>query len=55
MRESGKIGKKRTAVFSRRGLIAEHGISWILPRIVGLPIFLKKGHRYSPENNMSHE
>ncbi|MDR3570504.1 MAG: enoyl-CoA hydratase [Syntrophobacteraceae bacterium] len=26
-----------TTAFSRRGLIAEHGISWILPRIVGLP------------------
>ncbi len=24
-------------VFSRRGLIAEHGISWMLPRLVGLP------------------
>ena len=26
-----------TTAFSRRGLIAEHGIDWILPRIVGLP------------------
>lgn len=25
-----------TTAFSRRGLIAEHGVSWILPRIVGL-------------------
>jgi enoyl-CoA hydratase/carnithine racemase len=25
-----------TTAFSRRGLIAEHGISWILPRIVGI-------------------
>ena len=25
-----------TTVFSKRGLIAEHGTSWILPRIVGL-------------------
>jgi enoyl-CoA hydratase/carnithine racemase len=25
-----------STAFSRRGLIAEHGISWILPRIVGL-------------------
>ncbi len=24
-------------VFVRRGLIAEHGISWMLPRLVGLP------------------
>lgn len=24
-------------IFSRRGLIAEYGISWILPRIIGLP------------------
>jgi enoyl-CoA hydratase/carnithine racemase len=26
-----------TTSFSRRGLIAEHGISWTLPRVVGLP------------------
>ena len=26
-----------TTSFSRRGLIAEHGISWMLPRLVGLP------------------
>jgi enoyl-CoA hydratase/carnithine racemase len=25
-----------TTIFSRRGLIAEHGTSWLLPRIVGL-------------------
>ncbi len=29
--ESAKI----TTAFSRRGLIAEHGISWMLPRLVG--------------------
>jgi enoyl-CoA hydratase/carnithine racemase len=28
---------KLTTAFARRGLIAEHGISWILPRVVGLP------------------
>lgn len=28
-------GVKFTAAFSRRGLIAEHGTSWTLPRIVG--------------------
>jgi enoyl-CoA hydratase/carnithine racemase len=28
---------KITTSFSRRGLIAEHGTSWLLPRIVGLP------------------
>jgi enoyl-CoA hydratase/carnithine racemase len=27
---------KLSTAFSKRGLIAEHGISWILPRIVGL-------------------
>jgi enoyl-CoA hydratase/carnithine racemase len=27
---------KFTTAFARRGLIAEHGISWLLPRIVGL-------------------
>ena len=26
-----------TTAFSRRGLIAEHGISWLLPRLIGLP------------------
>jgi enoyl-CoA hydratase/carnithine racemase len=26
-----------TTAFARRGLIAEHGISWLLPRLVGLP------------------
>jgi enoyl-CoA hydratase/carnithine racemase len=26
-----------TTSFARRGLIAEHGISWLLPRVVGLP------------------
>lgn len=26
-----------TTAFSQRGLIAEHGISWMLPRLVGLP------------------
>jgi enoyl-CoA hydratase/carnithine racemase len=26
-----------TTAFSRRGLVAEHGISWLLPRLVGLP------------------
>jgi enoyl-CoA hydratase/carnithine racemase len=26
-----------TTAFSRRGLVAEHGIDWILPRLVGLP------------------
>jgi len=26
-----------TTAFARRGLIAEHGISWMLPRLVGLP------------------
>lgn len=28
-------GAKFTVAFSRRGLIAEHGISWTLPRLVG--------------------
>ena len=28
-------GAKFTTAFARRGLIAEHGISWILPRLVG--------------------
>jgi enoyl-CoA hydratase/carnithine racemase len=28
-------GAKLTTSFARRGLIAEHGISWILPRLVG--------------------
>ncbi|MFN0185818.1 MAG: enoyl-CoA hydratase [Aquabacterium sp.] len=29
-------GAKFTTAFARRGLIAEHGISWTLPRLVGL-------------------
>ncbi|MFD2676904.1 enoyl-CoA hydratase [Camelimonas lactis] len=29
-------GAKFTTAFARRGLIAEHGVSWMLPRIVGL-------------------
>jgi enoyl-CoA hydratase/carnithine racemase len=28
-------GAKFTTAFARRGLVAEHGISWILPRLVG--------------------
>ncbi len=28
-------GAKMTTAFSRRGLVAEHGSSWILPRLIG--------------------
>ncbi|MBK9179214.1 MAG: enoyl-CoA hydratase [Acidimicrobiales bacterium] len=28
-------GAKLTTAFSRRGLVAEHGVSWVLPRLVG--------------------
>jgi enoyl-CoA hydratase/carnithine racemase len=28
-------GGKLTTAFARRGLVAEHGISWLLPRLVG--------------------
>ena len=28
-------GAKFTTAFSRRGLVAEHGVSWVLPRVVG--------------------
>lgn len=28
---------KLAASFARRGLVAEHGIGWVLPRIIGLP------------------
>jgi enoyl-CoA hydratase/carnithine racemase len=28
-------GAKFTTAFARRGLVAEHGVSWILPRLVG--------------------
>ncbi|HWX73772.1 MAG TPA: enoyl-CoA hydratase [Solirubrobacteraceae bacterium] len=31
----GAEGAKITTAFARRGLVAEHGISWILPRLVG--------------------
>lgn len=30
-------GVKFTTAFSRRGLIAEYGSSWVLPKLVGLP------------------
>lgn len=29
------VGAKITTAFVRRGLVAEHGISWMLPRLVG--------------------
>jgi enoyl-CoA hydratase/carnithine racemase len=29
------VDAKLTTAFARRGLVAEHGISWILPRLVG--------------------
>ena len=29
------VGAKLTTAFARRGLVAEHGISWMLPRLVG--------------------
>lgn len=29
-------GQKLTTAFAKRGLIAEHGISWMLPRLVGV-------------------
>jgi enoyl-CoA hydratase/carnithine racemase len=28
-------GAKMTTAFSRRGLVAEHGLSWMLPRLIG--------------------
>src|SRR5271155_334046 len=28
-------GAKLTTAFARRGLVAEHGIAWMLPRLVG--------------------
>ncbi len=31
----GSDGASFTTVFSKRGLIAEHGTSWVLPRLVG--------------------
>ena len=31
----GAPGAKLTTAFARRGLIAEHGISWLLPRLIG--------------------
>jgi enoyl-CoA hydratase/carnithine racemase len=29
------VGAKLTTAFARRGLVAEHGIGWMLPRLVG--------------------
>jgi len=33
-------GSKFTTAFARRGLVAEHGISWLLPRLVGHAVAL---------------
>lgn len=33
-------GAKFTTAFSRRGLVAEHGVSWVLPRLVGPSVAL---------------
>ncbi len=33
-------GAKFTTAFSQRGLVAEHGVSWTLPRLVGPAISL---------------
>jgi enoyl-CoA hydratase/carnithine racemase len=33
-------GAKITTAFARRGLVAEYGMSWLLPRIVGMPTAL---------------
>lgn len=33
-------GVKFTTAFARRGLVAEHGISWVLPRLVGPAVAL---------------
>jgi enoyl-CoA hydratase/carnithine racemase len=45
-----------TTAFARRGLIAEHGIDWILPRIVGFPNaldLLMTARRVSPEEALA--
>lgn len=31
-----KAGAKLSVMFSRRGLVAEHGLTWVLPRLVGM-------------------
>ena len=45
-------GAKLTTSFARRGLIAEHGISWLLPRLIGpmnaLDLLLFRAHRARP-------
>jgi len=33
-------GAKFTTAFSRRGLVAEHGVSWVLPRVTGPAVAL---------------
>ncbi len=51
MRFASKAASFTTA-FSRRGLVAEHGIDWILPRIVGLPNamdLLLSGRKFTAE------
>ena len=45
-----------TTAFARRGLIAEHGIDWILPRIVGFPNaldLLMTARRVSPQEALA--
>ena len=46
-------GAKFTTAFARRGLIAEYGISWILPRVVGwgaaLDLLLSGPDRSTPK------
>jgi enoyl-CoA hydratase/carnithine racemase len=34
-------GAKMTTAWSRRGLVAEHGMSWVIPRLVGFPTALE--------------
>jgi enoyl-CoA hydratase/carnithine racemase len=45
-----------TTAFSRRGLIAEHGVSWMLPRLVGLPSaldLLLSGRKFSAQEALA--
>ena len=45
-----------TTAFARRGLIAEHGIDWMLPRIVGFPNaldLLMTARRVSPQEALA--
>ncbi len=45
-------GAKFTTAFARRGLIAEHGISWVLPKLVGRVFLADEAARLGVVNDV---